>query len=315
MTTIFANRACGILYRILKAIDTSLPFLLPANVCPVVPLTFLSAGTKFKFVDINPVTLCIDEAMCINEIRTKKYAGLMFIRTYGYVYDTNDFFHGIKSIDNSVLIIDDRCLCIPSFLYDENNADIQLYSTGYAKYVNLGKYGFAHIKDDRMANAACHVEDIAFNENIDIDKIYKEKEKAGGIIEESIEGWLDIGLMPNDGQKTYIENVVNSIEKINNHKKDINAIYLESLSHLALPLCFNDWRFNIRVRQKESILTTIFENGLFASSHYKPVNKLFGDCQEMPISTKLYEEVVNLFNDNYFSLQQAMEITNLIKKQ
>ena len=87
MTTIFANRACGILYRILKAIDTSLPFLLPANVCPVVPLTFLSAGIKFKFIDINPNTLCIDEAMCINEIRTKQYAGLMFIRTYGYVYD------------------------------------------------------------------------------------------------------------------------------------------------------------------------------------------------------------------------------------
>lgn len=50
------QRASVVLYRFLVANCKDFHFLLPANVCPVVPLTFLKAKVDFSFVDIDPAT-------------------------------------------------------------------------------------------------------------------------------------------------------------------------------------------------------------------------------------------------------------------
>src|SRR5690349_10239983 len=44
----FEARACSVLYNLLRSSGDHRPFLLPANVCPVVPLTFRKAGRPFE---------------------------------------------------------------------------------------------------------------------------------------------------------------------------------------------------------------------------------------------------------------------------
>ena len=88
-----ANRACSLLYSYLKK-HSGGTWLLPVNVCPDVPLTFHLASVSFQFVDIDSQTLCID----INQVRQllkdnkSKYVGMVYVRTYGYLYDTRGLF-------------------------------------------------------------------------------------------------------------------------------------------------------------------------------------------------------------------------------
>lgn len=48
-----SQRASAILYNYLSGNHFDKPFLLPANVCPVVPLSFMKAGVGFEFIDID----------------------------------------------------------------------------------------------------------------------------------------------------------------------------------------------------------------------------------------------------------------------
>ena len=57
---VFETRASAILYNLLLSLEDPRPFLLPANVCPIVPLTFRKAGRPFCFVDIGGPDLSLD---------------------------------------------------------------------------------------------------------------------------------------------------------------------------------------------------------------------------------------------------------------
>ena len=50
MNFVYEIRASTILHNLLRASSQHRPWLLPANVCPIVPLTFLKAGCEFEFV-------------------------------------------------------------------------------------------------------------------------------------------------------------------------------------------------------------------------------------------------------------------------
>ena len=58
----FARRASAILYRMLRGMTDARPFLLPANVCPVVPETFVAAGRPLERIDIEEESLAMDAA-------------------------------------------------------------------------------------------------------------------------------------------------------------------------------------------------------------------------------------------------------------
>jgi hypothetical protein len=55
MKLIQAPRASAILYNLLVGRADSRPWLLPANICPIVPITFLKAQVPFEFVDISQI--------------------------------------------------------------------------------------------------------------------------------------------------------------------------------------------------------------------------------------------------------------------
>ena len=307
MKTIFANRACGVLFGFIK--QCSGYYILPANVCPVVPLTFRLASVDFRFVDINPQTLCVDEQTCLDLIRNGECQGLVFVHTYGTSYNPQLFFGQLKKISSSVYIIDDKCLCFPEICVPETEADLTLYSTGYAKCVDLGIGGYGYVK------GCCDLvsEQLHYNET-DIDSVYKEAFRKGEKIVEVPEGWLNPLLSEGLAAK-YVDDVVSKLDEVSEQKKKINAIYsdvLRGVSHLDDD--FNQWRYNILVDNKEELLNLVFENGLFASSHYQLSSNLFVD-ESFPNAEKLYEHVINLFNDRYIDCKSAKRIANIIKER
>lgn len=309
---ITANRASAILYRFIKSVTFG-TYILPANICPVVPLTFVKAGIPFEFVDIDCHTLCMDELQVIQKLMSKDdvYAGIVFVRTYGYQYDTSKFFAAIKQIDDEFKIIDDKCLCSPDFEPLENNVDLQIYSTGYAKPVDLGVGGFAKIKDEILLKEYHQKADPKAYEMLEDQ--YKKSFSNNLKFESPVSNWLEISDISLSDEE-YFNKIEKQLELIKLHKQRINEIYIEKLkikNHLKSD--FNNWRFNLLVENKNQILQNIFQSGLFASSHYQPANLLFDD-NHYPISEKLFTSVINLFNDFYFSEEQATKLCDVINK-
>ncbi len=150
METVLAPRASTILYDLLVGMQDRGTFLLPANICSIVPLTFLKAGTPFEFVDISPETLHMDLEQVQAVLRPHKtaYAGLLYSHTYGGPATPTAQLSELKLQHPDLFIIDDRCLCVPELEPDPfSAASVILYSTGYAKIVDLGYGGYAFLQD------------------------------------------------------------------------------------------------------------------------------------------------------------------------
>src|ERR1700690_4329818 len=149
MKTNLATRASTIIYNLLYGRDGGRVFLLPANICPIVPITFFKAGVPIEFIDISPRTMHMDLEQAQGRLKTRRYGGLLYAHTYGDPSTPQDFFSLIKKQYPDLMVIDDRCLCIPDLVPDPTNtADVILYSTGYAKIVDLEYGGFAHLRED-----------------------------------------------------------------------------------------------------------------------------------------------------------------------
>lgn len=143
----YANRASAVLYGFLKSKSFKGPFLIPANVCPVVPLTIMKAGVDFEFIDIDE-RHTMSESIALEMISKRVYEGLLFVHSYGKKYDNEGFYQKLKLLNPNLCIIDDRCLCRPEL--DGSlpvNVDMELYSTGYAKYIELSYGGYGVTKE------------------------------------------------------------------------------------------------------------------------------------------------------------------------
>ena len=77
-----SQRASAILYNYLSGNHFDKPFLLPANVCPVVPLSFMKAGVGFEFIDIDE-SHAMSTEKCLTAIEAGQYSGLVFVHAYG----------------------------------------------------------------------------------------------------------------------------------------------------------------------------------------------------------------------------------------
>ena len=108
MQIVQAPRASAILYHILASQEENNPWLLPANICPIVPITFLKARVPFEFVDISAETLHMDMGRAEARIKQRKFGGLLYAHTYVEPSTQTDFFNRIKSINTELLLVDDR---------------------------------------------------------------------------------------------------------------------------------------------------------------------------------------------------------------
>lgn len=274
---VFARRASAILYRLLRSRRDPRPFLLPANICPIVPATFLEAGQRFEFVDIAEPSLELDPEQAIRRLRAAPggYSGMLFVHPYGSENHPASFFADVREAARDILIIDDKCLCRPSF-DTASDADVTLYSTGRTKYADLGGGGFAHLS----AGVAC---------------------------EETDDGaeWLELGppALDHDEYRQLVDLAAHAADE---QKARLNAIYERELPpEICLPSPLQRWRFNIRVAEPDRLIDAIFAAGLFASRH-------FPAAEGCPVAARLHAEIVNLFNDRYFDEQSALRITRIV---
>jgi hypothetical protein len=314
MRTILAPRASTILHDLLLQVAAGRAFLLPANICPIVPITFFKAGVPIEFVDISPDTLNMDlgEAEARLQRPHRSYGGLLYAHTYGDPATPNAFIQQIKGRFPDLLLIDDRCLCLPELEPPGSSAaDVTLYSTGYAKIVDIGFGGYAFLQE----HVPYKHRSLTFRK-ADLDSMearYKARVEAGEAYSYEDSEWLqaDEDLPAWD---VYRPRVMNALQSSLDHRRAINAVYNSRIpSQLGLPRDYQLWRFSLRVPRKERVLAAIFAAGLFASSHYASLDGIMGSGGGQN-ARELAGHVVNLFNDQHYTLDMAERTAEIVRR-
>jgi hypothetical protein len=269
------------------------PFLLPANICPIVPITFLKAGMSFKFVDISPASLHMDLGAAGDLLRSGRFSGLLYAHTYGEPSTPHDFFATIKSVDPSLLLVDDRCLCLPDLAMPETEADVVLYSTGYAKIVDIGFGGYAFLQPE--LSYMSHRLPFSADDLEALEKAYKGSVTSREPFVYQDSDWLETEANLPDWS-SYRRRVKSALDVSLAHRSEINTVYVSCLpDEIQLPAEYQTWRFNIRVSGRDGLLSDIFAGGLFASAHYASLAGIMapGTCLN---AEELASHVINLFN-------------------
>lgn len=309
----YNSRASTLLYNYLSNQKDDGIWMIPVNVCHLLPAVFIKSGKPFEIIDVSPKTYALDEEKVLQKLveNDNKYAGVLFVRNYGEEKDNSPFFRKLKERSPCLKIIDDACLSFPDF--DEQilkEVDLQLFSTGYSKPVDIGYGGFAKLHKTLLENKNTDYCEKALKK---MNRDYLDAVKHSKIINPELfkTSWL---INENIDEIAYQARVKAHLKKALTHKKEINEVYYNTLStefieeHLS-----TNWRFNIRLSNPKYVLDKIFKKGLFASQHYYPINKIFGHSS-CPNWEKIYTNMLNLFNDNRFSIDDAERCSKLINK-
>ena len=272
MKLLTANRATKLLYNFIKVNNITGKVLLPANVCPDMVKTLAFAGMQPQFLDLQAETLCMDQQAAL--ACAKEASMLIFVHTYGLEVEFSAFFQQLRDQNPDLIIVDDKCLCLPDLDVKDSAADLVLYSTGEKKMVNLGGGAIGYLADkweyDEVPVEGC---DCLSNEL-----------------------WLL------DPKQLYLK-----MDTIIAHKEKLNTIYRSMLPEtIQLPDAFQHWRFNILVQNKQEILAALAAEGLVADSLYPAVD---ASCL---VANNLHAYVINLYNDKLFTLEQAERACEII---
>lgn len=310
---VYERRASTVLFNVLRARRVDRPYLLPANACSILPITLLKARVPFELVDISSASLEIDPDAVLDRVSKTSggCAGLIFVRPYGLLTDAEPFFREFKRRAPGAIVVDDRCLCSPSFATRTAGvADVVLYSTGHAKAVDIGWGGFGV-----LAERCEYVSDRAPFDPLDLERLtrdYRDALASGVKFEYIASRWLDMRKPP-VGWLQYRERVERRRARAHTHRRSLNSIYRAGIpAELQYPDAYQQWRFNIRVANAPDVLAAIFAGGLFASRHYIPLTRAFGGG-EAPNAEAVYDHVVNLFNDLHFGAEQASRAADIVR--
>lgn len=309
---IFEIRATTIIYNFLRCIENKKVFMIPSNTCAMVLLAFEKAKVPYEFIDISLENFCIDKAIVLNKLRAQssKYSGVYFIRTYGIMSSFEHFFLEVKKLDSQYIIIDDKCMCIPTLKSNEDTvADIELFSTGYTKYVdiNYGGYSFfkKNIKYKREFLKYCEKDLEKLNT-----KVINCIKSQSKFYYENI-NWLNT-ITPKVSFEKYLKIVENKIKKIKNHKDKINKIYEQKiLTDVVYKKDEHIWRFNILVSNKKILLNSLKRENLPVTSAFASLNGLFSEGYSKN-ATFLFSRVLNLFNDFRINESQARSVAEIV---
>jgi hypothetical protein len=312
MKTVLAPRASAILYEVLRSRGNNLPFLLPANICPIVPMTFLKSGTPFEFVDISPESLHMDTDLVERRLRSDsgQYGGILYAHTYGDPTTPSEFFRWVKDRWNGLVVIDDRCLCIPELEpAEQSGVDVTLFSTGYAKIADIGLGGFAFLRDELthehhglpFDELELRATEVDYKASINAGRRYAYRDSAWLQTEVALPTWDE-----------YAGRVRQALQETIAQRRVINAVYNSVIpAELQLGIGFQLWRFNLRLPNKDVALKAIFDAGLFASSHYRSLVGIMGEGMDANASD-LSAHVVNLFNDHHYTIDMAERTAGII---
>lgn len=315
----YGNRASYIIYNyLLSNYEGQGYWLIPLNACPIVPIIFLTADVPFKLVDIESTTYCMDRKTVGEAIKDPDCKGLLFIHTYGFDYSVDQFFSDTKSKRKDIKIIEDKCLSTPNFDVKavSRHADLTVFSTGYAKYADIGRGGYGFIKKSSLYQE--------YPTNYTPESLKKLTNYYKGCLSKSTclqinnSFWLDDKTLSQVEIEQYKEKVLSKRIEVQMHKQELNDIYSEYIPRefwlSVMGQRSDTWRFNIVVPDRDELITEIFDRGLFVSTHYKPLDKIL-DIEVLGTGTEsyaLYNHVINLFNDQNFTIDMALKLAQLI---
>ena len=272
MKLLTANRANKILFNFLKVNNISGNVLLPANIGLDVVKTLQYAGLTPHFIDLQVENLCINQEAVL--AAAKDASVLLFVHTYGIEHDFYAFFEQVKEQNPDIIIVDDKCLCLPDLDVKDSAADLVLYSTGEQKMVSLGGGAIGYLADQ------WEYDEVAVEEN---DLL-------------SNELWLL------DPKQLYMK-----MDAIIAHKEKLNTIYRAMLPEaIQLPDAYQHWRFNILVQNKQQVLDALAEEDIPAESLYPALDDT---CM---VANNLYAYVIHLRNDKQLTQEQAIRACEII---
>ena len=272
MKLLTANRANKLLYNFIKVNNITGKVLLPANVCPDMVKTLAFAGMQHQFLDLQAETLCMDQQAAL--AFAKEASMLIFVHTYGLEVEFSAFFQQLRDQNPDLIIVDDKCLCLPDLEVKDSAADLVLYSTGEKKMVNLGGGAIGYLAD-KWEYDEVEVEESDLLSN---------------------ELWLL------DPKQLYMK-----MDAIIAHKEKLNTIYRAMLPEaIQLPDAYQHWRFNILVPNKQQILDALAAEDIPAESVYPALD---GACV---VANNLHALAINLFNDKRQTQEQAIRACEII---
>ena len=274
MKLLTANRANKILYNFLKVNNISGNVLLPANICSDVVKTLQYAGLTTTFVDLQVDNLCINQEAVL--AMAKEASMLLFVHTYGIEHDFYAFFEQVREQNPDIVIVDDKCLCLPDLDVKDSAADLVLYSTGENKMINLGGGAIGYLADQW-----------------EYDEVRVEESELL-----SNELWLL------DPKQLYMK-----MDAIIAHKEKLNTIYRAMLPEaIQLPDAYQHWRFNILVPNQEQVLAALAAEGIPADCAYPSQD------EACVVASNLHTLSVNLYNDKHLTPDQATRACEMIKE-
>ena len=274
MKLLTANRANKILYNFLKVNNISGNVLLPANICSDVVETLQYAGLTTTFVDLQVDNLCINQEVVL--AKAKEASMLLFVHTYGIEHDFYTFFEQVREQNPDIIIVDDKCLCLPDLDVKDSAADLVLYSTGENKMINLGGGAIGYLADQW-----------------EYDEVRVEESELL-----SNELWLL------DPKQLYMK-----MDSIIAHKEKLNTIYRAMLPEaIQLPDAYQHWRFNILVPNQEQVLAALAAEGIPADCAYPSQD------EACVVASNLHTLSVNLYNDKHLTPDQATRACEIIKE-
>jgi dTDP-4-amino-4,6-dideoxygalactose transaminase len=308
--TLLAPRASAILYGLLRSRGDSRPWLLPANICPVVPLVFAKAGVPIELVDISPRDLHLELDQALERLTSGRFGGVLYAHTYGEPSTPRDFFAQAKQSRPDVMLVDDRCLCAPELDPDSSTfADVVLYSTGYAKQVDLGHGGYAFVQPSVAYTTIPLAYDAA--SYAALEQGYKSALSQRRPFEYRDSDWLETQGWQTSWRE-YRAQIAAGLAAARQQRARLQQVYAELLpAEIQLPAAYQEWRFNVRVTKQQELLQAIFAAGDFASAHYASLAGVMGPgvC---PNAELLAGEVLNLFVDRYFTVERAERVARTI---
>lgn len=316
-SVVTAHRASNLIYEIALQAPKGV-WVIPDNVCPAVPLALACAGSELRFVDIDVETLCLDTTKVAALAKTEHIAGIVYVRTYGTNMPAQTDLPTLRKVAPDAVLIDDCCIGVPITTVPEHEraADVLLFSTGYAKVLDLdgSAYGFFK-KDLAPAPGGRTLVVQAFEDLLAQSRIGVQSGKAVfGKRDFSEQKYSTQIKSPSPSWCELSQTIKEKLPVRLGHKAELNAIYKEGLSRFfSLENDYQNWRYHIFVQNPEQTLTALFAADLFASRHYAPAASLWG-LPSGQIAQKIANNIINLFNDQYFTVKQAQQAVDIINK-
>lgn len=288
--------------------------VLPANVCPIVPLTCWRAGFHTDFIDIDPASqgMTADRvAARLRDPRAPQASGIIFVHAYGRVSD--DTLRGVADVlenhGDELFLIDDRCSLVPSFdrPEEERLGDMVLFSTGYAKRVDIGYGGFAWVQP--FVGNIGPVEDFSEEAFEHARAFFREPTPRDEALAEVPRDWLDSRPMD---ESQYFKEVLARRDAALRHEQELRDIYM---THVPVNLHLGaefEWRFNLLVDNPRELIDAIFAAGLFASAHYPSIAQPISGAQT-PNAELSGKRLVNLFTNEPFTAEMAEQCAAIVR--